>query len=113
VKDGIPHHGVYPIVSFQFGSQRTKISFEGHQGVRRYVRILWDKVAKSHLGTCIGAARATLGRQVLEAYFLAPLRLILARLRRSVVRLVVKDAVPHHGVYPIVLISIRVATFQN
>jgi hypothetical protein len=56
--------------SFQFGSQRAKIRLEGHQGVRRYIQLLRDKVAEPIFRTCIGTARTTLGRQVLETYFL-------------------------------------------
>jgi hypothetical protein len=63
-----------PLSSFQFGLQRAKISLEGHKGVHRYIRLLRDKVAEPIFGTCIGAARTTLGRQVLESYFLVTVR---------------------------------------
>jgi hypothetical protein len=60
-----------PLSSFQFGSQRAEIRLEGHQGVRRYIRLLRDKVAEPIFRTCIGAAPTTFGRQVSEAYCLA------------------------------------------
>jgi hypothetical protein len=73
VKDGIPHHGVYPLVLISIRVATRQNASRGHQGMRRYIRLFRDKVAEPIFRTCIGAARRTLGRQVLEAYFLVPM----------------------------------------